>query len=323
VRPKDVETWAVRVVEATRNSRRVEDSRVEFKADWPDAVKAARRIAGHLNASRGEAVLWLIGVDETGVIHDVAMDDFASWWGAVLPCFDGPRPRPVEVVIDGTDASYVALGIEGPTPPYLVKNPGHGSKAGDPVSLEVPWREMTSVRTARHADLMKILAPLARIPEVEVLDANLTGRGSYSPQTDELLPVEEGMPCHWDCELILYVVPADDRPVVLPAHRTAVFVRQEDTFGEIRLSPYVQEISGAHILNRADLDHVIEGPGRLKILAAHTVKEHTGTPSSGAILDLRVLMPWILRTLCIRCDLKVTGYLRYELSESEVSWQDS
>jgi hypothetical protein len=42
----------------------IEDDRVELKADWPDAEKAARRVAGHANASGGGSVLWIIGLDE-------------------------------------------------------------------------------------------------------------------------------------------------------------------------------------------------------------------------------------------------------------------
>ena len=64
-----IESWALRVLERVGNRQSVEDSKVELKAKWPDPVKAARRIAGHANAARGESILWLIGADEKqGVI---------------------------------------------------------------------------------------------------------------------------------------------------------------------------------------------------------------------------------------------------------------
>ena len=51
-----------------------EDDRVELKGEWPtDIPKAARRIAGHANASGGQSVLWVIGLDEELTKHDLAL----------------------------------------------------------------------------------------------------------------------------------------------------------------------------------------------------------------------------------------------------------
>ncbi len=64
MRMAQVEGWALRVVEDVLAKRKTEDARIELKAAWPDPPDGARLIAGHLNASRGHSVLWLIGVDE-------------------------------------------------------------------------------------------------------------------------------------------------------------------------------------------------------------------------------------------------------------------
>jgi hypothetical protein len=44
----------------------VEDDLIEFKRTWIKPHKAARRIAAHANAARGQDILWLIGVDPAG-----------------------------------------------------------------------------------------------------------------------------------------------------------------------------------------------------------------------------------------------------------------
>ena len=59
-----IEVWVLDIVEKVEDGQPVEDSRVEFKSDWIPPEKAARRIAGHANAARGENTLWVIGLDE-------------------------------------------------------------------------------------------------------------------------------------------------------------------------------------------------------------------------------------------------------------------
>lgn len=67
MRSAEIERWALEIARRVENQQPVEDSRVELKRAWPtNYANAARRIAGHANAARGEAVLWLIGIDETG-----------------------------------------------------------------------------------------------------------------------------------------------------------------------------------------------------------------------------------------------------------------
>ena len=64
MRNHEIEAWALGIIDRVIQKQPIEDDRVELKAEWPDALKAARRIAGHANAARGEPILWLIGVDE-------------------------------------------------------------------------------------------------------------------------------------------------------------------------------------------------------------------------------------------------------------------
>lgn len=68
--PEQVEAWVLSIVDRVRKKQRIEDDRVELKAEWPEIAKAARRVAGHANASGGDSVLWIIGLnEERGVVH--------------------------------------------------------------------------------------------------------------------------------------------------------------------------------------------------------------------------------------------------------------
>jgi hypothetical protein len=64
MRPRDVEIWALAVLQRIARGGVYESALVELKADWPNPQRTARRIAGHANAARGDNILWLIGVDE-------------------------------------------------------------------------------------------------------------------------------------------------------------------------------------------------------------------------------------------------------------------
>ena len=78
---RQIEAWALRIIDGVKGGSREEDSLVELKRVLPDPVKAARRIAGHANASRGEPILWLIGIDEEkGIVGINQEKDLADWW---------------------------------------------------------------------------------------------------------------------------------------------------------------------------------------------------------------------------------------------------
>ncbi len=50
----------------------------------------------------------------------------------------------------------VAMLFETDRAPFVVKNPAYGTVGGDPVSLEVPWREGATTRSARRRDLLRL-----------------------------------------------------------------------------------------------------------------------------------------------------------------------
>lgn len=185
---RQIESWALRVIDCVKKGQPNEDFLVELKRDWIDQEKAARRIAGHANAARGENILWLIGVDENQGVIGVNITDLASWYSTVESCFNelAPRMIPLNIPVDGK--TVVALFFETDRAPFVVKNPVYGSKGAGAVELEVPWRENTSIRSARCSDLIRLLAPLERLPEIEIIDCDFTATikgedsfGNYIP----------------------------------------------------------------------------------------------------------------------------------------------
>ncbi|MEQ9372081.1 MAG: hypothetical protein RIG63_24150 [Coleofasciculus chthonoplastes F3-SA18-01] len=212
---RQIESWALRVIDCVKKGQPNEDFLVELKRDWIDKEKAARRIAGYANAARGENILWLIGVDENQGVIGVNITDLASWYPAVESCFNelAPRMIPLNIPVDGK--TVVALLFETDRAPFVVKNPVYGSSKCA-VELEVPWRENTLVRSARRSDLIRLLAPLERLPDVEIIDCDFTatikGEDSFGNCTFDAL----------ELSIELYLVPKNNNRIVIPFHRCKV-----------------------------------------------------------------------------------------------------
>jgi hypothetical protein len=188
MRPSQIEAWALRIVDAIEKHAPTEDSRVELKAAWPDPKKAARQIAGPANAAHGEPILWLVGVDErTGVIG-ADREELSQWWPQVESHFDGIAPRLSDLNIPVNDVMIVGLLFETDRAPFVVNNPTAN------MDKEVPWREGTRVRSARRADLIRLLEPIDKLPEVDVLWGHcesffITGCLFISPPRDQTLVI--------------------------------------------------------------------------------------------------------------------------------------
>jgi hypothetical protein len=210
MRKIEVETWTLRIVDQLRAGSPVEDSRVELKREWPKPAKVARQVAGHANAARGEDILWLIGVDEKArEVVGAEANGFAEWWNQVQSEFNELAPRLMELLVPVGGVAVYALLFETDRAPFVVKNPD-----GGPIGHEVPWREGTSVRSARRADLLRLLAPLQDQPHIEVLDLALCSGVSPAQPAP-----------WWKIDGHLYVTPA--RPgvqLVFPHHRLAAEV---------------------------------------------------------------------------------------------------
>ncbi len=157
MRCAEVEHWVITVADRVRASAPIEDSRVELKAEWPDAVDAARRIAGHANAARGDPVLWIIGLDEKRGAIGAAVNELAKWHPKVQAQFDGIAPAMEDFLVPYDGQTLVALLFETSGAPFVVRNPMFGKPGGGPISRETPWREGTSIRSATRTDLIRLL----------------------------------------------------------------------------------------------------------------------------------------------------------------------
>lgn len=211
MRPHEIETWALNIIDRVEAKHPIEDFRVELKAEWIEPERAARRIAGHANAARGAPILWLIGVDEERGVVGAEHEELASWYPKVKSQFNGLAPVLTDMNIPTHDGkTVVALLFETDRAPFVVKNVAYGRRDAGPVRFEVPWRENTSIRTATRADLIRLLSPLQALPVFEVLEGLLTAEYERRRSTNEL---------HWQLELKLYVEPMSDDRIVIPFHR--------------------------------------------------------------------------------------------------------
>lgn len=174
-----------------------------------DPERLARRLAGHANAARGDWILWIFGVDEKSGFVGVPSFDWADLWPNVQSHFDANAPRPVIVSIESECGSVVAVAFETTLPPYVIRNPAFGQSAAGPCEREVPWREGTRVRSAKHSDLLLLLTSRSSVPEVEITETevHLSGGSRHAELAHYLLQAN------------LYFMPKSENRVVIPLHR--------------------------------------------------------------------------------------------------------
>ena len=206
----EIENWTLNVLHQVDSRQPNEDSRVELKADWIAPYKAARQLAGHANAARGDPILWLIGVDQQSGSVGVDHKELADWLRQVSSHFEGASPEVIDVNISFQGKTVVALFVETDHAPFVVKNPDFGTRTGVAIAYEVPWREGTTTRTATRAHLIRLLVPRLALPEIEIIDTELVLR-----KRDKY---------YWNLKMRLYAVPQVGTLVVIPFHRCEVRV---------------------------------------------------------------------------------------------------
>jgi hypothetical protein len=282
MRPSQIEAWVLRVVEALGKGAPTEDSQVELKAEWPDPKKAARQIAGHANAAHGEPILWLIGVDERAGVVGADREELSKRWPQVESQFDGLAPRFVDLNIPVNGVTVVSLLMETDRAPFVVNNPAAN------MDKEVPWREGTRVRSARRADLIKLLEPLEKLPEVDLM----WGR------------FDKGvlMAC-------LFIAPPRGQNLVIPVHRCAGTIGSE-TAEQIASLSEMRFLEQGDNRGRFDLQRtevVIEAPRKIGI---------GGRPSAdiGAVLHGRDAI--------LSLDLKPAGFQRAATIRERLFWSN-
>ncbi|HEX8274230.1 MAG TPA: hypothetical protein VF615_16445 [Longimicrobiaceae bacterium] len=271
MRPAQIEAWVLSIIDRIARSEPLEDARIELKAEWPDTIKAARRIAGHANSARGENILWIIGVDEIRGIVGATANDLAQWFQQVRSHFDGLPPDMLDLIIPVGSTTVVALYFDTARAPFVVYNPVRNQAGAGPVELEVPWREGTRVRSARREDLIRLLVPLQALPIVELLDGYV--RISSSGQGNQKIPV-------WDCDVRLYITPRTQDRVFIPKHNVEFLLEASDlqtTFYHLKLEPPMRYRRGPGLFSEGEplsltigatsSEVLIDGPGVLHLKA--------------------------------------------------------
>lgn len=209
MRAADLEAWTLTVADRVLAKQPHEDARVELKSEWPVSIpKAARQLAGQANAAYGEPILWIIGLREDGVVG-ASQHEQSNWFSQMEAQFDRVAPALLRnIVVPVGSLCVVALLFETERAPYVVKNP-----AGGPIDFEVPWRSATGTRSARREDLLRILVPIQRLPECEVLNAELGSDEHPDPITE---PTGSAI---WMINVEIYITPRSQDRVVIPHHR--------------------------------------------------------------------------------------------------------
>src|SRR5205085_116458 len=266
----EIESVARDIIDRVKAGQRVEDYLYELKADWPaDYASAAARIGGLGNAARGEPFLWLIGVDETRGVTGASAVDMARWYPQVERHFDGHAPgvKSKNFSVDGL--AVVALFFESDgRAPFVVKNP----KGGYP-EFSVPWREGTRLRAARRDELLRILSPLQRVPDLEIVGAVL-----------EIDRPDGTRSQIWKAALKVFVTPKDAHHIIIPFHRCkgeVMFPNQnfQHSFAQIKVQPYSRN---AETITATDTEAVIKAPGTFALTGEFTISDIGGKPGGDA-----------------------------------------
>lgn len=197
----------MQAVDAVKAGGNPEDDRIEFKRSWP-APEKARQLAAAANQARGDHLIYVIGVDDkAGTVHPLDGTDPAIWWSQMAARFDDLAPdlvRHIGVQISTTER-VVALLFRTDRVPYVVKvNKEGGSE------LEVPIRDATRTRSAKRHELIRLLYPVASVPQLTVISGELEHTANFDRYT----------PAHVALWLSIEVLfePASSSPVFLPWH---------------------------------------------------------------------------------------------------------
>lgn len=274
MRVQELQARVKPIINAVMQGRPVEDTRVEVKSVWIDALKAARRLAGHANAARGEPIIWILGIDEKArKVTGVDALEMDNWIKTLEKQFDGDAPTLVtHTNIHLQNKTVVILYFETHhAAPFVVKN-----SKGETPHFEVPWRTGTGIRPAKRAELLQILLPISRIPRVEMLSAelNLTvqqdGYGtSYQNSSKRLFS--------WTVTADLYLTPRTSGKLVIPHRNCSAKFGVDDYLGKYFLPVTFKPIGASLTIICAASEIIVVGPGSVRLEATGTTEGYSPT----------------------------------------------
>lgn len=291
MKPHQIESWTLGIIERIEKGQPIEDSRIELKSEWPEPASAARRIAGHANAAHGNKILWLIGVDEKKGAVGVNYQDFAQWLKQVTSFFSEMSPRADIYNIPASGKTIAAVLFETDRAPYVVKNPNYGKQYGGPIEREVPWREGTFVRSATRADLLIMLSPLQMLPSFEVLSGYI-----------EFQKTKKGDQVYYfgRLHLSLYVEVLHEERIIIPFHRCSSEMVFIDSGNRLSLSDLLMRppilfggVGRSSIKDSLTIDNtrdelIIIGSGKVSLQA--DLRTHENPEFFGSAAEVRIIL---------------------------------
>ncbi len=160
-------------------------------------------------------MLWLVGVESNGAVRGADPRKFDDWLAGLLPFFDGLAPRIISFNVPTgprrgklPPRQVVALHVETDRAPFVIRG------ARRAASTEVPWPDADGgVRSAGRIELVKLLSPLHDLPQLEILEAELTFYKNPHPSYASKATFR------WTFDGSVYVMPRADDRVVVPLHR--------------------------------------------------------------------------------------------------------
>lgn len=266
-RPRQLEYRALTLLDALAAGQPLANADPQaalFRA-WPGPPRqAARRLAAQANAARGRDVLWLIGVEPaTGAVRGADRGRFDDWLAGLLPFFDGLAPSVTAFNVPAGSRQgklppkqVVALHVETDRAPFVIRG---GGRAG---TMEVPWLDAgrSEVRPAGRIDLIRLLSPLHDLPQLDILEAELTFYKNPHPTYASKAAFR------WTFDGSIYVMPRADDRMVVPLHR----VRGGLTAADGGFSSPASEVNltadkNSPAVRLTDTAALIEGLGRMFI----------------------------------------------------------
>ncbi|MGK3994005.1 hypothetical protein [Sorangium sp. So ce1024] len=221
--------------------------------------RTARQLAAHANAARGETIVWIIGVNENECSVDGAqIGDFAEWISQIESWFNGSAPH-VTTHVHAKHEGKSVLGIAFDTraAPFVVRNPAFG-KDKENVELEVPWRYGTRAMSARKAELVRILVPLAELPECELVDCELA----------VVYPMEAPKERGFSLVASVYIISRHGEKVIIPYRRCACRLRVAGDSSWIYMNePYARHVGQSTTVVVGATEVVVDGAGMVELRA--------------------------------------------------------
>ncbi len=299
MRRNELETKVLRLLRTCSFPTHIEDSTWELKSESSaDPTRAARQLAGHANASRGEVIVWVFGVDEKRGVVGIEPFEVGVFLSQIEKSFASKMPELVSAVITEYDGKHIQiLAFYTDEAPYLINNPMAGEK-GERADREVPWRVGDVTRSATREQLLRMLESAVSQPEVDLLGTRLRLVTNF----------EEGryQAVRYHVESKFYLIPRQDKPLIFPLYKMQM--RMLDQNGTSRMlhdfDLHVSKENGdrSSSLLITDDELIVSGPGLVRLTAVTKIMNRLRLFQGPVTVEFAmtpVLASWQLRVTAV------------------------